>query len=91
MAVEKHDGGGVTITGYHIDIFRIKAIESALALEINTGMKMSHGASPMKMAARICGSVKRTKLGVLRDLVAWCELQVPQYRPMPSTVKALAK
>lgn len=89
MAVEKFDGG-MMITGYHIDIFRLKAIESALALEITIGLKRSnHGRSTMTIAREICGSPKRTKLGVLRDYVAWCEMQVPQYRPMPSTVKAL--
>ncbi len=91
MAVEKHEGG-VTITGYHIDIFRLKAIESALALEIMTGMKRSNrGPSTMAVAAEVCGSMKRTKLGVLKDYVKWCEKQVPQYRPMPSTQRALGK
>lgn len=90
MAVEKHEGG-VMITGYHIDIFRIKAVETALALEIITGMQRSnHGRSTMQIAIGICGSPKRTKRGVLLDLCVWCDRQVPQWRPMSSTVKALA-
>jgi hypothetical protein len=83
--------GNTTITGDSITLYRHMAIASALGLEVNTGMKMSHGRSTMQVAAGVCGSTKRTKKGVLADYVAWMKTTYPAYTPAPSIVRALAK
>lgn len=90
MAVQSDDHGNVVVTGEHIHMVRRMQIASALGLEITTGMKFSRG-SMMQMAARECGSAKRTKKGVLTDYVKWMHAQYPQYRPAPSVAKALGK
>lgn len=89
MAIEQHDSG-TTITGAHIGLYRHLALASALGLEITTGMKMSRGSS-MLAAKAVCGSLKRTKKGVLKDYVAWLSATYPQYRPAPSVLKALGE
>jgi hypothetical protein len=33
MAIEIHEGGGMTITGEHIEVYRLLALRSALELE----------------------------------------------------------
>lgn len=91
MAIEKTDGGGFVVTGRHIELYRLKTIQSALALEINTGMKMSRGGSVMKAAAATAGSSKRTKRGVLADLVAYTEKEFPGAAILPSAKKALER
>lgn len=50
MAIQTNDGGGFTITGEHIDLFQAVTIARALALECNTGMKMSRGVSVLRSA-----------------------------------------
>ncbi len=89
MAVESDDSGTM-ITGEHIHLFRHLQIASALALSINTGMGFSRG-SVMNVAARECGSVKRTKKGVLRDYVAWMKATYEMYEPSASVRKAMEK
>lgn len=58
------------ITGDAIFALRRLQIAHALALEVNTGLRFSRG-SVMLLAARECGSTKRTKCAVLIDYVLW--------------------
>lgn len=90
MAIEVSEGGTL-ITGEHVKMFQHLRIASALGLEINTGLKMSRGGSMMQLAAKVCGSPKRTKKGVLADYVKWMGETYPDYRPAPSVLKALGK
>lgn len=90
MAIEVSDSGTL-ITGEHVHLFNHMRLASALGLEVNTGMKVSSRGSAMQSAARVCGSTKRTKKGVLKDYVAWMQATYPDYNPAPSIVKALAK
>jgi hypothetical protein len=94
MAVE-NNGGTITITGEHIQVFHLLRTAHALALEINTGMSMGRR-STMTVAAMYCGSTKRTKKGVLRDYVAFLTEKLPHtaegpWQPGPSITKALGK
>lgn len=91
MAIEHTPGVGTMITGEHVHLFRLMAMESALALEINyPGMRMSKG-SVMMMAKRVTGSTKRTKKGVLADLVAYTKDAFPGHRPIATVQNALKK
>ena len=64
--------GGITASGEQgVNTYRLVAMRSALSLEIKTGMKMSRGLSPMKVAKAECGSKKGTKEGVYADLNAY--------------------
>jgi hypothetical protein len=90
MAVENFDGGTM-ITGEDVTLFHHLRIASGLGLEINTGMKLSSGGSIMQVAAKKCGSTKRTKKGVLADYVAWMQATYPTYSPAASVLKALGK
>jgi hypothetical protein len=90
MAIEV-DEGGTMITGADIHLFNHMRIAAGLGLEINTGMKLSARGSIMQVAAKVCGSSKRTKKGVLKDYVAWMSATYPAYRPNPSVLKALGK
>jgi hypothetical protein len=67
MAVEVHDGG-MTITGEHVEIYRLLSLIKAFDLEIRTGMKMRHGMSLTKIAKQY-GATSRTKQGC-RDYLA---------------------
>lgn len=88
MAVEK-DESGTTFAGGHIEIARLLTVASALALEVNMpGMRHSRG-SMMNVAKAACGSSKRTKKGVLGDLVAFIQTVHPTYAPGPSVARAL--
>lgn len=89
MAIENYDGATV-ITGEHIELFHLLRVQSALGLEINTGMTLSGGRSTMLLAANLCQSPKRTKKGVLLDLIAFTHTRFPEHKPVPSVVKALA-
>jgi hypothetical protein len=89
MGIEHTEGVGTMVTGEHIELFRLMALASALALEVNTGMKMSHGRSPMTVAKEVTGSAKRSKRGVLADLVAHTTAKFPMYRPVATVTKAL--
>jgi hypothetical protein len=67
------------------------ALAHALALEINTGIKVSRSYSPMLLAKAQCDSAKRTKKGVLRDYVKWVQTWYPEYQPSDSLKKAMTK
>ena len=91
MAIEHTPGVGTMITDEHIELFRLMAVASALALEVNyPGMRMSKG-SVMNIAKRITGSPKRTKRGVLADLVEYTTKVFPEYRPVATVTRALSK
>lgn len=88
--IQNNEDGSMLITGSDIEVYRLLSIVHALALEIRTGMVMSRGRSTMKAAAAACGSTKRTKLGVLRDLVAYMEQATEgRWSPSPSIRAAL--
>lgn len=88
MAIEKTEGG-VLITGPHIHYARFVTVAAGLALEINTGMKVSHGRSLIQVANNVTGGTKRTKIGALQDLHDALTQHLPSYKPLPSVVKAL--
>lgn len=67
MAVEKHDGGTM-VTGKHIGMLQVHSQLGALAISIR--MPASHPGLMSRIAKEI-GSSKRTKKGVLEDLVVW--------------------
>ena len=71
MAVEVHDGGGMSITGDDIDRFRWVTVKHALALEVNTGI-MIKGRSVLPVAKQVVEQFglkpARTKLDVLTQL-----------------------
>jgi len=83
--------GFVLDTKASIDAWQAMRVAAALALEINTGMKMSGRGSTMLLAASYCGSEKRTKKGVLKDYDKWLSENLPNYRPLPSIAEALSK
>ncbi len=70
MAITSDGAGNIVIDGEHILIFQLLALQGALSIEINTGLRHSRG-STMLEAAHMCGSSKRTKAGVWIDYVAW--------------------
>jgi hypothetical protein len=91
MAIEHTPDVGTMVTGEHVHLFRLMALESALALEIlMPGMRMSKG-SVMMAAKRITGSPKRTKKGVLADLVAYTTNAFPDHKPIATVQNALKK
>ena len=71
MAVEVHDGGGMSITGDDIDRFRWVTVKHALALEVNTGI-MVRSRSILPVAKQIVEQFglkpARTKVLVLAQL-----------------------
>jgi hypothetical protein len=71
MAVEVHDGGGMSITGDDIYRFRWITVKHALALEVHTGMTI-RGGSVLPVAKRIVEGFglkpARTKVLVLAQL-----------------------
>jgi hypothetical protein len=63
-----------------------------LAFEINRGERFTKKVSPMLQAKDLCGTLKQTKRGVLRDYVAWMNEVLPGgYVAKDSVAKALAK
>jgi hypothetical protein len=90
MAIENFDGG-IMVTDESVSLYRALALGHGLALEINTGMKLSSKGSVMLAAAAFCGSTKRTKRGVLKDYVAYMKKAIPTFEPSERIVKALAK
>lgn len=88
------------ITGRkQIAVAQLLALASALALEINTGMKMSRGRSPLKIAQSTEVTIgdterplttKRTKTGALADVVDVLRQVMPEgWQPGPSVRRAL--
>ena len=71
MAVEMHDGGGMSITGHDIERFRWVTVKHALALEVNTGI-MIKGRSVLPVAKQVVERFglkpARTKVLVLAQL-----------------------
>lgn len=90
MAIEVSESGTM-ITGEHIEMFRVLHVMHGLALEINTGMKLSARGSVMLVAREMCGSAKRTKKGVLRDYVAWVQTFRPEFTPQSRVTQAMSK
>ncbi len=82
--------GPLVITGQqNIQAFQYLRVMHGLALEINTGMKVSSRGSTMNYAKEICGSPKRTKRGVLVDYIAWFRANVDaDYEPSKSIARA---
>ena len=76
MAVEVHDGGGMSITGDDIDRFRGITVKHALALEVHTGM-MVRSRSILPVAKQIVEQFglkpARTKVLVLGQLTELLE------------------
>ena len=76
MAVEVHDGGGMSITGDDIDRFRWITVKHALALEVHTGM-MVRSRSILPVAKQIVEQFglkpARTKVLVLGQLTELLE------------------
>ena len=72
MAVEVHDGGGMSITGDDIYRFRWVTVKHALQLEVHTGMTMSRQGSVLPVAKQIVSQFglkpARTKVKVLEQL-----------------------
>ena len=58
-------------TPQDINRFRVAALICSLQIEVKTGMKMSRGVSPLKIAKVQYGCPKNTKAGAL----AWLEEQ----------------
>lgn len=79
------------ITGEGIAKFRITQVMHGLALEINTGMRLSNRGSVMNVARDMCGSAKRTKKGVLADYIAWVEREHPDITVSDTIRQALRK
>jgi len=71
MAVEVHDGGGMSITGKDVHRFRWIAVKHALKLEVDTGM-MVRSRSVLPVAKQIVEEFglkpERTKVKVLAQL-----------------------
>lgn len=75
----------------NVRMYRVLQVMHGLALEINTGMKLSSRGSVMTVARGMCGSSKRTKKGVLRDYVAWVQRELdPGFTPRESVAKAMS-
>ena len=76
MAVEVHDGGGMSITGDDIDRFRWITVKHALALEVHTGM-MVRSRSILPVAKQVVEQFglrpARTKVLVLAQLTELLE------------------
>jgi len=76
MAVEMHDGGGMSITGQDIDRFRWITVKHALALEVHTGI-MVGSRSILPVAKQIVEQFglkpARTKVLVLGQLTELLE------------------
>ena len=76
MAVEVHDGGGMSITGDDIDRLRWITVKHALALEVHTGI-MVRSRSILPVAKQIVEQFglkpARTKVLVLGQLTELLE------------------
>lgn len=92
MAIETTPTGAVVITGPDIDTFALVTLASALALEINTGMRLSR--IPALQAAKNLGVIPKDKRGnkkqALRLTVEKIKEARPDYEPKGSVAKALA-
>jgi hypothetical protein len=79
------------ITGeQNIRTFHYLQLIHGLALEINTGMKLSSRGSVMVAAKKVSGSDKQTKRGVLLDMVRFTMSEDIRYVASDRVLKALA-
>lgn len=83
--------GFVIDTPEGIQMFRVLQVMHGLALEINSGMRLTNRGSVMLMAKQMSGSPKRTKKGVLRDYVAWVQSFYPEFTPKENVTRAMSK
>lgn len=67
--IEVHDNGGITIDGEHIEVYRMLTLRRGLMLEVQTGMKLSHGRSCYAIIKSEFG-LKGNKENVLRQFEA---------------------
>jgi hypothetical protein len=72
-----------------IAFYRLLTVAHGLALEINTGMKMTRQ-SVLAVAQRDGLTVKRTKKGALRDVVKALKAAQPDYAESASVARAMA-
>lgn len=61
--------GGTTITGEHIEEYRLIAIIRALAIEVQTGMRVGRGQPALKLAQDEGLTDKRNKKAALVQIV----------------------
>jgi len=75
-----------------VQIHTMLSVAYMLAFEVNRGERFTKKVSPMLQAKDLCGSLKRTKRGVLRDYVAWLNEVLPGgYEAKDSVARAIAK
>lgn len=77
MAIET-SAAGTVYTGD--DVYRFHYMRVAMALRMDArpnGIPFSSRGSIRQTAMQICGSVKGTKLGVLKDYAAWLDHVIP--------------
>ena len=85
------DESGTSITGKSIDLYRFLAAIRGLALEVNTGMKVSSRANLIRVAEGYTGETYRTRKQALRGLVEAAGRAIPDYTVPVSVERALAK
>ena len=73
-----------------IEYARLATFAHALALEINTGMKLTRG-SVLARAQASGYTSKRTKKGALSDIIAIQRQMFPNYEESASILRALQK
>jgi hypothetical protein len=88
MTVKITDAGTM-ITGPDIEIFRVRVIARGLALEINTGMKMSRGVNTVALVNKITGRNDRRKINALQALVDLVRKTDPEFGTNDSIARAL--
>jgi len=74
MAIEVHEGGGMTITSEHIELYRLLALKGALKLEMK-GMKR-HGRSAYSILKSL--GYKGNKAKVLNELENYITMRFPK-------------
>ena len=55
MAIEMHEGGGFTVTGDHITLYRLLAMKSAMSLKLKCGMEPTRGVRIFPLVKREFG------------------------------------
>ena len=86
-----NDNGTVVMTDEHTKLFHYMQLIHGLALEINTGMRLSNRGSVMNAAKRVSGSGKGTKKGVLFDMVVFTMGEFPIYHPPVKVLDAIGR
>lgn len=70
-----------------IALVRFLAVRSALAIEVKTGMKMSRGGSPLKVANQLLGTsfrVKKDALRAMNEVLADFDAGAPEHQHLYS-------